>query len=92
VGTSGDTGHYSVPVFGEMDKMQNWKMKGLPTGQVNSGKMGLEEIHELQKRIRWVKDGKGNEMEEDLISETEWKLLKKLSPEIADNFFAYGPK
>jgi len=75
-----------------MDDMQNWTMKGLPKVQIHTGNMGLDEIHELQKKIRWVRDGNGNEMEEDLITDGEWKLLKKLSPEIADNFFAYGPK
>ena len=67
-------------------------MKGLPKERIFTGNMGLDEIHEWQKRIRWIKDGKGNEMEEDLVSEGEWKLLKKVSPEIADNFFAYGPQ
>lgn len=66
-------------------------MKGLPKEQTHTGNMGLEDIHELQKRIRWVRDESGNEMEEDLIGDGEWKLLKKLSPEIADNFFAYRP-
>jgi len=73
-------------------EVQDWKMKGLPKEKIHTGNMSLDEIHELQKSVRWVKDGKGNEMEEDLISDVEWKLLKKLSPEIADNFFSYGPK
>ena len=72
--------------------MKNWKMKGLPNEQIHTGEMGLNEIHELQKKIRWIRDENGNEMEEDLVSDDEWKLLKKLSPEIANNFFSYGPK
>jgi len=91
-GDSKDTGNYSVPVFSNTDNVQGWKIKGLPKEKIHTGNMGLDDIHELQKRIRWLKDGKGNEMEEDLIRDVEWNLLKKLSPDIADNFFAYGPK
>lgn len=89
-GTSNETGNYSIPVFRD-DNIQGWKVKGLPSQQIHTANMSLDDIHELQKRIRWIKDDK-TEMEEDLISDVEWKLLKKLSPDVADNFFAYGTK
>lgn len=79
-------------MYGELDKIKDWKLEGLPKEKIHTGNMELEKIHELQKNIRWVKDANGKKLEEDLISEVEWKLLKKVSPEIADNFFAFGPK
>jgi hypothetical protein len=95
-GSDPDKGVYACPAFASKSDIkvnqQPWRLKGLPTTPVHTGNMSLDEIHELQKKIQWIKPGNPVVMVEDLISAREWNLLKKVSPDIADNFFKYGPK
>jgi hypothetical protein len=91
-GSTPDAGVYTCPAFASKSGGLSWKLKGLPTTPVHTGQMSLDEIHALQKNIQWIKPGNPVVMVEDLISAREWNLLKKVSPDIADNFFKYGPK
>jgi hypothetical protein len=91
-GTAPDAGIYTGSALTGKPGAKGWQIHGLPTPPPQTGKMSLNQIHEYQQKISWVKAGNTTVMEEDLIGEVEWALLNKLSPDIANNFFGYAPK
>ncbi|KAF2424255.1 hypothetical protein EJ08DRAFT_652495 [Tothia fuscella] len=68
--------------------LDGWSVVGVraPT----AGNVKLQQIQEVQRKIFWQKGAK--RMEEEIMSELEWELLKTSDPSVLDKFTSTVPK
>lgn len=68
--------------------LDGWKVAGVASA--SAGPVTLQQIQAGQKSICWQKDGL--KMEEEVMSEIEWDLLKLSAPELQEQFLSTVPK